>query len=167
MMTKETYERWTAPLRRHPAAVRGLLLLNRVLTLLCYVCYPLLLGLVLFHWPLPLFWRALLVPAVSFVAVSIFRAKLSAPRPYELLDIDPLIHKDTKGKSFPSRHVFSVFVIAAAWLYFYPAVGCCFLAVGVLLAVVRVLGGVHFPRDVLAGALLGLLCGGVGMWLIP
>ena len=166
-MTKETYARWTAPFRSRPASIRALGRLNKALTLLCYVCYPLLLGLVLFRWPGGLFLRAILVPGVSFVAVSVFRAVLSAPRPYEVLDIDPLIRKDTKGKSFPSRHVFSVFVIAATWLYFYPMVGVFFLAAGVLLAAVRVLGGVHFPRDVLAGAILGLLCGGAGMWLIP
>lgn len=166
-MTEETYQRWTSPFRSHPAAAVALRCLNKALTLLCYVGYPLLLGLVFFRWPLGLFLRALLVPGISFVAVSVFRAKLSAPRPYEVLDIDPLIHKNTHGKSFPSRHVFSVFVIAATWLYFYPTIGIVLLIAGVLLAAVRVLGGVHFPRDVIAGALLGLLSGWIGLWLIP
>ncbi|MDD6023371.1 MAG: phosphatase PAP2 family protein [Oscillospiraceae bacterium] len=166
-MTEEIYRRWTAPFRSHPAAAVALRGLNKALTLLCYVGYPLLLGLVFFRWPLGLFLRAILVPGISFAAVSVFRSKLSAPRPYEVLNIDPLIHKDTRGKSFPSRHVFSVFVIAATWLYFYPAAGIGFLIAGVLLAIVRVLGGVHFPRDVLAGAFLGLLSGWIGMWLIP
>ena len=34
------------------------------------------------------------------------------------------------------------------------------LAVAALLAVCRVLGGVHFPRDVIAGALVGVAVGG-------
>lgn len=166
-MTAETYQRWTAPFRSHPAAAVALRCLNKALTLLSYVGYPLLLGLVFFRWPGGLFLRAILVPGISFIAVSIFRALLSAQRPYEVLDIDPLIRKDTRGKSFPSRHVFSVFVIAATWLYFYPAAGIVLLITGCLLAVVRVLGGVHFLRDVLAGAFLGLLSGWIGMWLIP
>ena len=37
---------------------------------------------------------------------------------------------------------------------------------GVLLAVVRVVGGVHFPRDVLCGAAIGILCGAVGFFLL-
>ena len=48
-----------------------------------------------------------------------------------------------------------------------PPLGGVFLAVGVLIALIRVIGGVHFPRDVLSGAVLGAACGAVGFWLIP
>ncbi|WP_363173915.1 phosphatase PAP2 family protein [uncultured Senegalimassilia sp.] len=40
------------------------------------------------------------------------------------------------------------------------------LAAGVLLAVIRVVSGVHFPRDVVVGALLGMLAGFVGLWIL-
>ena len=52
------------------------------------------------------------------------------------------------------------------WWYLCPPMGLVFLAVGILLAAARVLGGVHFPRDVLAGALLAVAAGWVGFWLI-
>ena len=55
--------------------------------------------------------RALLVPGISFGAVSLFRWAFRAPRPYEVFETTPVIKKNTKGKSFPSRHVFSIFVI--------------------------------------------------------
>lgn len=163
-MTREQYERWSAPFR----SARGAKLLNLsnlILTRLCYVAYP-----------LCLLWlgvgrdsrllMALLVPAVSFLAVSLFRYLYNAPRPYELLDIRPLIHKDKRGKSFPSRHVFSVFIIAMTFLWLMPVIGGGFLVIGVLLAGCRVVGGVHFPRDVIAGALLGVLAGVIGYWMI-
>ncbi|WP_366517927.1 hypothetical protein [uncultured Senegalimassilia sp.] len=35
-----------------------------------------------------------------------------------------------------------------------------------LLAVIRVVSGVHFPRDVVVGALLGVLAGFVGLWIL-
>ena len=156
-MTREQYERWSAPLRS-PRGEAGLNRLNFILTRLCYVAYP-----------LALLWLALnrdrrgipalVIPAVSFLAVSVFRSVYNAPRPYELLDIRPLIHKDKKGKSFPSRHVFSVFIIAMTFLWLFPPLGAVFLAVGVLLAACRVLGGVHFPRDVIAGALVAIVAG--------
>ena len=39
------------------------------------------------------------------------------------------------------------------------------LAAGVALAVIRVVSGVHFPRDVVAGAVLGIALGAVGFLL--
>ena len=102
---------------------------------------------------------------MSFLLVSVFRNLYNAKRPYELLEIQPLIHKDKKGKSFPSRHVFSVFVIAMTFLWLCPPAGVVFLVVGVLLALCRVIGGVHFPRDVIAGALAGIAAGAC-YWLI-
>ena len=95
------------------------------------------------------------MPAVSFILLSVFRWVLNAPRPYEIFGADPVIKKDTKGKSFPSRHVFSMFVIAVTVLYFCPVPGIVLVAAGVLMAAARVAGGVHFPADVIAGAVAG------------
>lgn len=164
-MTKEQYEALSRPFRGRPGAVKGLKAANRVLTLSCYLLYPALL-----LWALvtkdPRLLRLVLVPAVSFVSLSLFRRGLNRPRPYEALDIVPLIPRDKKGESFPSRHVFSVFVIAMAWGWVCPPVGWLLGAVGVLLAVTRVVAGIHFPRDVLAGALLGVACGWAGFYLL-
>jgi len=99
------------------------------------------------------------IPAVSFAAVSAFRAVYSAKRPYEVLDIQPLIKKETEGKSFPSRHVFSVFIIGMSFFYIAEPMGIAAFVSGTALAYLRVVGGVHFPKDVAAGALFGILCG--------
>ena len=76
------------------------------------------------------------------------------------------MEKETRGQSFPSRHALSAAVLAAVWLSFYPAVGGVMVAVTVAICVLRVLAGVHFPRDVIAGALLGFSLGIVGMRLL-
>ena len=71
-------------------------------------------------------------------------------------------------QSFPSRHVCSIFIIATVTFYLYPLPGMVLFAAGVVLAVVRVVTGVHFLRDVLAGAVCGVVMGLVGMaWLLP
>ena len=164
-MTKEQYEAISRPFRGWPGAVKGLKITNRVLTLSCYLLYPALLLWALVTKDLRLL-RLVLVPAVSFVSLSVVRRGLNRPRPYEALDIVPLIPRDKKGESFPSRHVFSVFVIAMTWGWVCPPVGYVLGVVGVLLAVTRVVAGIHFPRDVLAGALLGVACGWVGFYLL-
>ncbi|HIS53208.1 MAG TPA: phosphatase PAP2 family protein [Candidatus Onthomonas avicola] len=156
-MTARQYERWSAPFRGKGAG-RALNLFNRAATGLCYAAYPVaLLALLLRRDERGI--PALLVPAVSFLLVSVFRSRYNAPRPYEVLEIDPLIHKNTRGHSFPSRHVFSMFVIAMTFLWLWPPLGAIFLLLGALLAVCRVVGGVHFPRDVLAGAAMGVAAG--------
>ena len=130
-----------------------------------FVLYPAFL-LLLFLEGSAFFLRALLVPAVSFAAVTLFRRIFNAPRPYEKFGLSPAIEKDTAGKSFPSRHVFSVFIIAATIFYVHPSAGILLGLLGVVLAVLRVIGGVHEPRDVIAGALAGILCGVLGYYVL-
>lgn len=164
-MTKEQYQRWSAPFRSKGAA-GALKLANKLLTYSCYIAYPLTLLYMGAHRDSRLL-LSVLTPAISFVILSIFRDRYNAKRPYEVLDIQPIIIKHTKGHSFPSRHVFSCFVIAMTFLWLNPPVGIVFLLMGVALCFCRVIGGVHFPRDVIVGALVGVLSGVVGYWVLP
>ena len=148
----------------HPRLVKILNMLNKILTGSVYLAYPALLAFLALNHDLR-FFRVLITAGVSFVLVSLFRNFFNAPRPYESLDIVPLISKDTKGKSFPSRHVFSIFVIAMCFCYISLPIGIILLIAGVFLAVIRVLSGVHFPSDVIAGALIGILAGVIGLYI--
>lgn len=109
--------------------------------------------------------RYLIVCALSFILATMLRKKLNKPRPYQLYNIDPLIAKNTQGKSFPSRHVFSATVISCAFWWLSPVAGIIGFLVVALLAAIRVVGGVHFPKDVIAGIAMGVLCGLVGFWI--
>lgn len=60
--------------------------------------------------------------------------------------------------SFPSDHATAAFAIAIALVLRLPRIGVPALVAAVVLAVGRVALGVHYPSDVLAGAVLGLLC---------
>lgn len=110
--------------------------------------------------------KLILTPFTSFVLVSVIRKCIDAKRPYEKYDIKPLFIKNTKGESMPSRHVFSITIIAMCWLYVSVPVGVIMLILVVIMAASRVLAGVHFVRDVAAGFAIGILCGIAGLWLI-
>lgn len=171
-MTAKIYEKISAPFRKNPNAVRCMELLNKVLTAVTYVAYILLLVSQLVFKILnttsgiakydEMFWHVLFVPAIGFIVVTLFRKVCNAKRPYEVLDIQPLISRNKEGQSFPSRHAFSIFMIAMALWQVWPPVGIVFFVLGVLLACVRVIGGVHFPRDVIAGAVIAVAWGLVG-----
>ena len=164
MMTAEQYERWSAWWRAHEGALKALLAVNRGLRYLGYLMYPLLLVLVAI-FDLPSLPKLVVVPLLGFLVVSGFRAAFDAPRPYELLDMDPLIKKATVGQSMPSRHLFSMAMIAMCWLYWCVPVGVVLLLLCAVMGYIRVVGGVHFPRDVIAGALGGVILG-LSFWII-
>ena len=161
------YQNLTAGLRRSRYGARLLNLVNRALTLTMYILYPLMIVYLLLtgfrsggaagaiDCSLPY----ILVPGISFVLLSIVRNRLNWKRPYEEHDLQPLIRKNTKGQSMPSRHVFSCTVIAMCVLSMNLPAGMLCLLCSLILCVVRVLGGVHYPRDVAAGLIIGLLAG--------
>lgn len=165
-MNAEQYEAISRPFRAHPVALHALKAVNDGLKYLCYVLYPVLLVLLAVNEPSELL-RAVLTPAVLFVGLSAFRRLYDAPRPYEALEIEPLMYKSTKGKSFPSRHIFSIFMIAMCWLAYCVPMGVFLLISGAFMAAIRVIGGVHYPKDVIAGALVAILGGIVGLWWLP
>lgn len=99
------------------------------------------------------------VPASGFVILSLLRKKLNASRPYEVWEIVPLLDRDSPGQSMPSRHVFSATIISMACLHASLSVGLILLILSAILGLVRVLGGVHYPKDVLVGYACGLVWG--------
>ena len=157
---RQFYQQITGRIRESDAACFLLRATGKAATGVMYLAYPLLLVLLAMR---PGSGRqlllTLLVPAVSFVLLTVVRARINRPRPYETWEITPLIHKDTRGNSMPSRHVFSSAVIAMAWLAFCRPAGVLLLLVGALAAGIRVLGGVHYPSDVAAGYAVGVLAG--------
>lgn len=105
----------------------------------------------------------LIITGVPFVALSVMRRLINAPRPYELLEFYEKKPKGKSGCSFPSRHVFSVFVIASVIVPTNIALGITLFILGAVLGAMRVLLGVHFIRDVVAGALIGAVSGAIGL----
>ena len=101
----------------------------------------------------------LFIPASGFVILSFLRKKINAPRPYEEWDIKPLLDRDSPGQSMPSRHVFSATIISMACLHASLTMGMICLTLSAFLGLVRVLGGVHFPKDVVVGYICGLVWG--------
>lgn len=164
-MKRETYEKIISSVSASDYMLKAVLLSNKILTRLSYIVYPLFL-IFLAVKKEPELIKAVMVPAISFILVSIFRYICCAQRPYEVFGISPLINKRTKGKSFPSRHVFSAAVIAVTVFYFYPLPGALLGLCSVFLAVVRVAGGVHFVKDVTAGMLIGIGCGIIGFYVL-
>ena len=164
-MTESGYLGFMESIRRTRYGVRLLRIMDKLIVLVTFVSYGLFL-LCLFLGNNKELVPAILVPAVSFLILTAIRSRINAPRPYEVYGFEPVIEKDTMGRSFPSRHVFSIFCIAGVMFLNDAFVAMPMFLLGVLLAILRVLGGVHFIKDVVAGALCGILFALVGDYLM-
>lgn len=157
-MSYETfYKKISHPFEKNPKVLNRA---DRLLTLVFYVSYPLLLlyVYVFFHEKERVIFY-IMMPAFFLAICTLIRGMINCPRPYERYQIKPIIHKDTKGQSFPSRHVFSAVLISMAVISVYPLYGTVLFFLSILEAYIRVAGGVHTPWDVFASVISATLCG--------
>ena len=109
--------------------------------------------------------KLVLVCFLPFILVSLVRRLINAPRPYEIYSSIPTPRRK-KGSSFPSRHVFSAFAIGTLLCFIAPILGVLALILGVCLGACRVFLGIHFIRDVLCGAAIGIASSVIGMLIV-
>ena len=157
---QEWYNHIAGKIENKPFLLRLLRTFNRFMTVVMPIVYLTLLVTTYFQEG---FGKQVLIyvfiSATGFVILSLLRKKINAPRPYEEWDIKPLLDRDSPGQSMPSRHVFSASIISMACLHASLSVGVISLVLSALLGLVRVLGGVHFPKDVVVGYICGLAWG--------
>ena len=92
-------------------------------------------------------------------------------RPYEVIEGLTLIVGRASDASFPSGHTASSF---ASWYALHKSLpmvtdkrkakgfSILLLVIAILIALSRIYVGIHYPSDVLAGVVVGLLCGVAG-----
>lgn len=164
-MKSDTYIRISDYIRNTKYGEKIIYYINEIATKIVYVAFMMLIILDIGYKNEELV-RVILVTGISFVLVSVARKKINSKRPYTIYNFEPIIKKDKKGESMPSRHVFSAFIIGMAYLYMKPELCLIIFISGIVIAAVRVIGGVHFLKDVIVGAILGILCGVVGFYII-
>jgi undecaprenyl-diphosphatase len=82
------------------------------------------------------------------------------PRPYIALSgVHKLISTTVTDnlQSFPSGHAIFFFALAMGLYFFNKKLGIWYLVAASVMSVARVFVGVHWPSDVVAGAILGIL----------
>ena len=157
---QEWYGRMAANIKNKPIFLRLLRVFNRLMTVVIPIVYLTLLVITYLQQGLgKQVGIYLFIPASGFVILSFLRKKINALRPYEVWEIVPLLDRDSPGQSMPSRHVFSATIISMACLHASLSVGVILLVLSAFLGLVRVLGGVHYPKDVVVGYICGLVWG--------
>lgn len=87
--------------------------------------------------------------------VSIMKYVIDAPRPFVVFDINPSIIHGLMD-SFPSGHAAIFFALAWITGYFEKRFRLIFIITAFLIAISRVVVGVHYPIDIIMGGLIGI-----------
>lgn len=88
------------------------------------------------------------------IITTIIRFFYHHPRPFDVLAVKQLIPED--GYSFPSGHAALYFALSMGVYLYNKKLGTVFFVVSVLMGMARIFAGVHWPADILGGALVGI-----------
>jgi undecaprenyl-diphosphatase len=111
----------------------------------------------------PLLARGLLAAGVSNTLLVLIKSTVQRPRPADVLALEarashrPFFRSD--GSSFPSGHALNAFTVGTLVAMSHPGLALPIGAGALAIVASRLLLGLHFLSDVVAGALLGWLVG--------
>ena len=105
------------------------------------------------------------VIAAYIVVDAILKPLVCRERPFDVSDFSLLI-PEPDSWSFPSGHTASAFAGAAAVLIHSRRWGCAAMAYAALVGVSRLYLCVHWPTDVIAGALVGTAVAFLAVWFM-
>lgn len=102
--------------------------------------------------------KTLIISLVVEICVCYFlKILVDRPRPFQVYEIDVLISSFSSG-SFPSGHTMAAFCAATVMYVFNKERGLMLYALALFIGFTRMYLYAHFPTDVLAGAILGIIC---------
>ena len=102
------------------------------------------------------FLCALLAFAFELPSYLILKNSIKRQRPNDVLQEFVAYLAPSDKFSFPSGHTAAAFLMATMVSYYYPPFTSLAYLVATMIGSSRVLLGVHFPTDILAGMVLGL-----------
>jgi membrane-associated phospholipid phosphatase len=101
-----------------------------------------------------------------WLVVELMKVIIHRTRPYIKLDSIRIVGSRARGQSFPSGHTSQTFFMVALFLHYYQVgvfVSLGLYAIALLVGITRIYVGMHYPRDVLGGAILGSAWGILGV----
>lgn len=111
-------------------------------------------------------YEIMLGTLTAWLIVELVKATVRRPRPFETIMNTRIVGYRESGRSYPSGHTTQVFFLVTMLAQYYHLGGwgaIVLYAVALSVAVTRMYVGAHYPRDVLAGGILGSVLGLVGI----
>lgn len=110
------------------------------------------------------YWRIILEAIIAaaftrFVLVETIRWLWFRPRPFVINSVNLLGDYNAKEASFPSGHASFYFALSTIVYFYNKKIGIIFYIASLCIVLARIFVGIHWPSDVLAGAIVGILVG--------
>jgi len=104
---------------------------------------------------LRLFWITVVSTIIARLGVvELIRFLYHHPRPFVTYQVHQLLSES--GWSFPSGHSAFFFAMATAIYLYNKKWGIGFFLAAILMNVSRIIAGVHYPSDIIGGAVVGM-----------
>jgi len=100
----------------------------------------------------------------DFVGAQV-KNHFNRPRPFENVEINSIQKSPAGSKSFYSNHASNMFTFASFASTFFPSAQAPLYGLALLVSYSRIYNGVHYPSDVFAGAIMGLVWGYLFSWI--
>lgn len=98
------------------------------------------------------------------IVTEVIRFFYHSVRPFAFYNFMPLINES--GWSFPSGHMTWFFALSLAVWYANHKWGWWFFALSALIGIARIFAGVHWPTDIVGGAIIGLAVAWLVHWAL-
>lgn len=95
--------------------------------------------------------------SIGTVIYKILKQKTVRPRPYQVHQVIRLHEQPLDHFSFPSGHTLHAVMASTVLGYIQPVLLILMLPFTILVAISRMVLGLHYPSDVLVGALIGIV----------
>ncbi|MDR7078546.1 undecaprenyl-diphosphatase [Neobacillus niacini] len=97
--------------------------------------------------------------ALSHIPVQLVKKLFPRKRPYLLIETTKILPNPLKDHSFPSGHTTAVFSVIVPFVLLTPLLAFYLIPLGISVGISRIYLGLHYPSDVIAGAILGACFG--------
>lgn len=101
----------------------------------------------------------LLIATSDQMSSSILKNLFERIRPCNIIENVNILINCPKSYSMPSSHAVNNFAVAIYFSYLYPKLKWVLIITASLIALSRVYVGVHYPSDIIIGALIGSVIG--------
>jgi undecaprenyl-diphosphatase len=107
---------------------------------------------------------ALAIILARGIVTEVIRYFYHEPRPFAFYGFTPLINE--AGWSFPSAHAAWFFALSMTVWFVNRKWGWWFFGLSAVMGIARVYAGVHWPTDIIGGAVVGIICALAIHWLL-